>query len=66
MKFRVSFDDVTSSFSPSHNYLSYRAMDINWNVRLMIDTEGPMEVASWGSEWGEERKVDLVVSELAR
>ena len=32
----------------------------------MIDTEGPMEVASWGSEWGEERKVDLVVSELAR
>ena len=20
-----------------------------------MDTEGPMEVASWGSEWGEER-----------
>ena len=26
-----------------------------WKVRLKVDTEGPMEVASWGSEWGEER-----------
>ena len=32
----------------------------------MVDTEGPIEVASWGKDWGEDRKVDLVVSELAR
>ena len=31
----------------------------------MVDTEGPIEVASRGKEWGEDRKVDLVVSELA-
>ena len=32
----------------------------------MVDTEGPIEVASRGKEWGEDRKVDWVVSELAR
>lgn len=37
-----------------------------WNVRSMVDTEGPIEVASQGTERGEDRKVDLVVSELAR
>ena len=37
-----------------------------WNVRSMVDTEGPIEIASRGKEWGEDRKVDLVVSELAR
>ena len=26
-----------------------------WKVRLIVDIEGPMEVTSWGSEWGEER-----------
>ena len=36
-----------------------------WNVRSMVDTEGPIEVASRGNEWGEDRKVDLVVRELA-
>ena len=35
------------------------------NVRSMVDTEGPIEVASRGSEWGEYRKVDFVVRELA-
>ncbi len=29
-----------------------------WNVRSMVDTEGPVEVASQGTERGEERKVD--------
>ena len=37
-----------------------------WNIRSMGDTEGPIEVASRGNEWGEERKVDLVVRELAQ
>ena len=36
------------------------------NVRSMVDMEGPIEVASQGTEWGKDRKVDLVVSELAR
>ena len=37
-----------------------------WNVRSMVDTEGPIEVASQRNERGEDRKVDLVVGELAR
>ena len=37
-----------------------------WNVRSMVDTEGLIEVASRGKERGEDRKVDLVVRELAR
>ena len=31
-----------------------------------MDTKGPIEVASRGNEWGEDRKLDLVVRELAR
>ena len=45
----------------SRNVLRLRT----WNVWSMVNTEGPIEVASWGKEWGEDRKVDLVVSELA-
>ncbi len=37
-----------------------------WNVRSMVDTEGPVEVASQGTERGEERKVDWVVREQSR
>ncbi len=37
-----------------------------WNARSMVDTEGPVEVASQGTERGEERKVNLVVRELSR
>ena len=37
-----------------------------WNMRSMVDTEGPIEVASQRNERGEDRKVDLVVGELAR
>ena len=33
-----------------------------WNVRSMVDTEGPIEVASQHSQHGEDRKVDEVVS----
>ena len=32
----------------------------------MVDTEGPIEVASPGNEWGENRKWNLVVRELAQ
>ena len=37
-----------------------------WNVRSMVDTEGPIEVASQWNERGEDRKVGLVVGKLAR
>lgn len=39
-----------------------------WNVRSMVDTEGPVEIASQraDSHRGEDRKVDLVVNELKR
>ena len=37
-----------------------------WNVRSMVDTEGPIEVASQSAERGEDRKVDQVVCELAK
>ena len=37
-----------------------------WNLRSMVDTEGPIEVASQRKERGEDRKVDTVVGELAR
>ena len=37
-----------------------------WNVRSMVGTEGPIEVASQRNVRGEDSKVDLVVSELAR
>ena len=32
----------------------------------MVDTEGPIEIASQGKEWREDKEVDLVVSELAQ
>ena len=35
-------------------------------MHSMVDMEGPIEVASQRSERGEDRKVDLVVGELAR
>ena len=39
-----------------------------WNIRSMVDTEGPVEVASQasGNQRGETRKVDQVVFELTR
>ena len=33
----------------------------SWNVRSMVDTEGPVEVASQHSQRGEDRKVDQVL-----
>ena len=35
-----------------------------WNVRSMVDTEGPIAVASCSRGRGEDRKVDQVVLEL--
>ena len=32
----------------------------------MVGTEAPIEVASPGNEWGEDRKWDLVVRELVQ
>ena len=37
-----------------------------WNVHLMVDTEGPIEMASQRNKRGEAKQVDLVVGELAR
>ena len=37
-----------------------------WNVRSMVDTEGPIEVASREGQRGEDRKVDLIDVELKR
>ena len=37
-----------------------------WNVRSMVDTEGPIEVASRCGQRGEDRKVDLIEMELKR
>ena len=37
-----------------------------WNVRSMVNTEGPIEVASQSAERGEDRKVDQAVCELAK
>ena len=39
-----------------------------WNVRLMVDTEGPVEIASQraDSHRGEDRNVNLIVNELKR
>ena len=36
-----------------------------WNVHSLVDTKGPIEVASQRNENGEDRKVDLVVGKLA-
>ena len=35
-------------------------------MRSMVDTDGPIEVASQSAERGEDRKVDQVVYELAK
>ena len=37
-----------------------------WNIRSMVDTEGPIEVARQRNERGEDRKTDVVVGQLAR
>ena len=39
-----------------------------WNVRSMVDTEGPVEVASQRNDCqrGEDRKIDQIVLELRR
>ena len=39
-----------------------------WNVQSMVDTEGPIEVASQRADGqrGEDRKADQIVCELAR
>ena len=36
-----------------------------WNVRSMVDTEGPVDIASYGQR-GEDRKIDQIVLELMR
>ena len=35
-----------------------------WNVRSMVDTEGPIEVASRRGQRGQDRKVDQIEMEL--
>ena len=35
-----------------------------WNVRSMVDTEGPVEIASSRVDRGEDRKVNLIVREM--
>ena len=38
-----------------------------WNVRSILDTDGLIEVASQGNEWGEDmRSLDLVFRKLAQ
>ena len=37
-----------------------------WNVHLMVDTEGPIKVASKRWQRVEDRKVDLIEKELKR
>ena len=38
-----------------------------WNVRSIVDTDGLIEVASQGNEWGEDmRRLDLVFRKLAK
>ena len=38
----------------------------SWNVHSMVDTEGPVEIASSRGVRGEDRKVDLIVREIRR
>ena len=38
----------------------------SWNVHSMVDTEGPVEIASNRGDRGEDRKVDLIVQEMRR
>ena len=39
-----------------------------WNVRSMVDVEGPIAIAShaWNNSTGEEKMVDLIIRELDR
>ena len=38
----------------------------SWNVRSMVDTEGPVEIASSRGDRGKDREVDLFVREIRR
>ena len=38
----------------------------SWNVRSMVETEGPVEIASSRGDRGKDRKVDLIVQEMRR
>ena len=38
----------------------------SWNVCSMVDTEGPVEIASSRGDRGEDKKVDLMVREMRR
>ena len=48
------------------NHLSWRLG--SWNVRSLLDTEGPVETARQGRDTvdGEDRRIDLVIRELVR
>ena len=37
-----------------------------WNMHLIVETEGPIEVASRWGQRGKDRKVDLIEMELKR
>ena len=39
---------------------------VSWNVHSMVDTEGPVEIASNRGDRGEDRKVDFIVREMTR
>ena len=38
----------------------------SWNLHSIVDTEGPVEIASSRGDRGEDRKVDLIVREMRR
>ena len=38
----------------------------SWNVHSMVDTEGPVEIASSRGDRGQDRKVDLIMREMRR
>ena len=65
-------EDLKSSQASSHH--THRARKRkhsswhlgSWNVRSMVDTEGPVEIASSGEDRGEDRKVDLMVRVMRR
>ena len=38
----------------------------SWNVRSMVDIEGPVEIASSRGDREEDRKVDLIMREMRR
>ena len=71
---RTPAEDLHSSQGSNH-YLAQRARKKSktwrigtWNVRSMVDTEGTVAIASRRQNGlrGEERKVDLIVSEIKR